>query len=155
MVTELNNSWKAKQGRCLLEKKRYSQFNWRRKMFALIPKEFVKDGTEYSGGPLLLTLAALFGCTRLAKGWRSKMTTSVASSFSLGLSPWLMRTAKTASCFFQLPFGGECTFPNADTQNSYTLSCQPIFLCDVMVLIWILHFVWKLRDNPANTFLIV
>lgn len=57
-------------------------------MFAVRTKQFGADRTEYSAGLVLLTFSVIFRSTWLDKGWKNKMTSSVASSFLLSLSPW-------------------------------------------------------------------
>lgn len=51
------------------------------KIFVVRTKQFGKEGPEYSGGLMLLTFSVIFQLTWLYKGWRDKMTSSVASSF--------------------------------------------------------------------------
>lgn len=44
-------------------------------------KQLGKEGTEYSGGFMLLTFSVIFQLTWLYKGQRNKLTSPMASSF--------------------------------------------------------------------------
>lgn len=51
------------------------------KIFTLRTKQFGKEGTEYSGGLILLTHSVIFQLKWLDKRWKNKKKSSVASSF--------------------------------------------------------------------------
>lgn len=110
-------------------------------VFAPKTKKSGTDGTEYSGGPMVLTFSVLFRSTWLDKGWKNKVTSFVASLFLLNLSLWLMKTVKTVYCFFWFSLDGEGTSPNLIHKINI------VFHTRIRVLICILHFVWKLRHN--------
>lgn len=116
-------------------------------MSALKPKQFVKDGTEYSGRPTLLTFSVIFRSTWLDKGWKNKMTIFVASSFLLSLSLWLMKTAKTVSPlppYSQYSLGGEGTFQMLAQRTHTCIYTRYLSLwCNGSDS----YFLWKLGHN--------